>query len=401
MVKINFNIESTMKLKYMLAVACLAFSTMQAQTIEEVLAQIEQNNKELQAQRQNTLASKLEVQTENNLEDPSVEYSPFYTRGITGMSSSELVVTQGFDFPTLYAARRQSGKWKQEALDRQQQVVRRDILLNAKNLCFDLIMLNQQQALLAARAKNADELLALFKKRLQEGDAGVLEVNKIKMERMSVQTEVAQNNAAHRTALQQLLAMNGNLPLEFSADEYPRVEELNDYNALYDEVMSTDATLLAADANARAAEKELKVNRQSWLPKIEVGYRRNTSLDEKSNGFLVGGSFPLFSNRKKGKIARAQAAGAKLQMENARLQAEAQVQSRYNEMCQLREAMRAYDVVLMHKTLALLNEAVKAGQLSIIEFYTEADNIYRNLQAYIELENQYQKLMADIYKNRL
>ena len=401
MVKINFNIESTMKLKYMLAVACLAFTTMQAQTIEEVLAQIEQNNKELQAQRQNTLASKLEVQTENNLEDPSVEYSPFYTRGITGMSSSELVVTQGFDFPTLYAARRQSGKWKQEALDRQQQVVRRDILLNAKNLCFDLIMLNQQQALLAARAKNADELLALFEKRLQEGDAGVLEVNKIKMERMSVQTEVAQNNAAHRTALQQLLAMNGNLPLEFSADEYPRMEELNDYNALYDEVMSTDATLLAADANARAAEKELKVNRQSWLPKIEVGYRRNTSLDEKSNGFLVGGSFPLFSNRKKGKIARAQAAGAKLQMENARLQAEAQVQSRYNEMCQLREAMRAYDVVLMHKTLALLNEAVKAGQLSIIEFYTEADNIYRNLQAYIELENQYQKLMADIYKNRL
>lgn len=390
-----------MKLKYMLAVACLAFSTMQAQTIEEVLAQIEQNNKELQAQRQNTLASKLEVQTENNLEDPSVEYSPFYTRGITGMSSSELVVTQGFDFPTLYAARRQSGKWKQEALDRQQQMVRRDILLNAKNLCFDLIMLNQQQALLAARAKNADELLALFEKRLQEGDAGVLEVNKIKMERMSVQTEVAQNNAAHRTALQQLLAMNGNLPLEFSADEYPRVEELNDYNALYDEVMSTDATLLAADANARAAEKELKVNRQSWLPKIEVGYRRNTSLDEKSNGFLIGGSFPLFSNRKKGKIARAQAAGAKLQMENARLQAEAQVQSRYNEVCQLREAMRAYDVVLMHKTLALLNEAVKAGQLSIIEFYTEADNIYRNLQAYIELENQYQKLMADIYKNRL
>lgn len=401
MVKINFNIESTMKLKYMLAVACLAFSTMQAQTIEEVLAQIEQNNKELQAQRQNTLASKLEVQTENNLEDPSVEYSPFYTRGITGMSSSELVVTQGFDFPTLYAARRQSGKWKQEVLDRQQQVVRRDILLNAKNLCFDLIMLNQQQALLAARAKNADELLALFEKRLREGDAGVLEVNKIKMERMSVQTEVAQNNAAHRTALQQLLAMNGNLPLEFSADEYPRVEGLNDYNALYDEVMSTDATLLAADANARAAEKELKVNRQSWLPKIEVGYRRNTSLDEKSNGFLVGGSFPLFSNRKKGKIARAQAAGAKLQMENARLQAEAQVQSRYNEMCQLREAMQAYDVVLMHKTLALLNEAVKAGQLSIIEFYTEADNIYRNLQAYIELENQYQKLMADIYKNRL
>ena len=384
-----------------LAIACFSLVPMQAQTIDDVLRQVEQNNKELQAQTHATLASKLEVQTENNLEDPSVEYSPFFTRGITGMSSSELVVTQGFDFPTLYGARRKSGKVRQEALDRQYQTVRRDILLEAKNLCLDLIMLRQKQALLAERAKNADELLALFKKRLQEGDAGILDVNKIKMERMSVQTETAQTDAAHRTALQGLLALNGNLPLSFDVDTYPRVEELNDVNALYDEVMATDAALLEADANARAAEQELKVNRQSWLPKLEVGYRRNTSLDEKSNGFLVGGSFPLFSNRKKTKIIRAQAASARLAADDARLKAEAEVHSCFNEMCRLREAMKAYDVTLMHRTLALLHEAVRAGQLSVIEFYTEADNVYRNLQAYIELENQYQKLMAEIYKNRL
>ena len=67
-----------------LAIACFAVIPMQAQTIDDVLRQVEQNNKELQAQAQATLASKLEVQAENNLEDPSVEYSPFYTRGITG-----------------------------------------------------------------------------------------------------------------------------------------------------------------------------------------------------------------------------------------------------------------------------------------------------------------------------
>lgn len=391
-----------MKLRYILLAACtLATAGIRSQSIEDVLRQIERNNKELQAQTQATNAAKLEVQTQNNLEDPSVEYSPFYTRGITGMSSSELVVTQGFDFPTLYAARRQSGKWKQESLDRQQLASRREILLTAKNICLDLIMLNQQQKLLDKRMRNADELLDLFKKRLQEGDAGILEVNKIKMERMNVRTEAAQNNAAHRTALQQLLAMNGNMPLTFSSDTYPDVQELKDYSALYDEVMLTDAGLLAADADAQAAQEELKVNRQSWLPKIEVGYRRNTSLDEKSNGFLIGGSLPIFSNRKKGKIARAQALSSRLRLDNARLQAEAQTQSLFNEMQQLREAMKAYDVVLMHKTLRLLQDAVRAGQLSIIDFYVEADNVYKNLQAYMEVENRYQKLMAEIYKNRL
>lgn len=391
-----------MRKQYMIGVVGLFLAgSLQAQNIADVLQSIERNNKELQAQLQLTEAAKMEVQAQNSLSDPTIDYSPFFAKGVDGVASSELVVSQEFDFPTLYAARRQSGKLQQEVLDRQQQAVRRTILLDAKNLCLDLIRLNQEKALLDARKKNADELLTLFEKRLQEGDAGILEVNKIKMERMNVQTEVTQNNAAHRTALQSLLAMNGNLPLEFTADTYPQIEKISDYNALYDEIMLTDADLLASDAAARAAAKEVSVNKQNWLPKLSVGYRRNTSLDEKSNGFLIGGSIPLFSNRKKVKIARAQEVGARLQLDNARLQAEATVQSRYNEVLQLQEAMKAYDVPLMHETLDMLKQAVMAGQLSIIEYYVEVDGVYRNLQAYIQIENQYQKLMADIYKNRL
>lgn len=391
-----------MRKQYMIGVVGLFLAgSLQAQNIADVLQSIERNNKELQAQLQLTEAAKMEVQTQNSLSDPTIDYSPFFAKGVDGVASSELVVSQEFDFPTLYAARRQSGKLQQEVLDRQQQAVRRTILLDAKNLCLDLIRLNQEKALLDARKKNADELLALFEKRLQEGDAGILEVNKIKMERMNVQTEVTQNNAVHRTALQSLLAMNGNLPLEFTADTYPQIEKISDYNALYDEIMLTDADLLASDAAARAAAKEVSVNKQNWLPKLSVGYRRNTSLDEKSNGFLIGGSIPLFSNRKKVKIARAQEVGARLQLDNARLQAEASAQSRYNEVLQLQEAMKAYDVPLMHETLDMLKQAVMAGQLSIIEYYVEVDGVYRNLQSYIQIENQYQKLMADIYKNRL
>ena len=56
-----------------------------------------------------------------------------------------------------------------------------------------------------------------YEKRLTTGDANILEVNKIKMERMNVQTEVAQNSASI-TALpcSLCLPMNGNMPLEFA-----------------------------------------------------------------------------------------------------------------------------------------------------------------------------------------
>lgn len=372
-----------------------------AQQLDQVLRQIEKNNKELQAQQQLTKAAKMEVRTQNYLEDPKVSYSPFFGKGVDGVASSEMVVSMGFDFPSLYVSRHQAGNLQHEYLDCQQQTVRRDVLLQAKNLCLDLIRLNKEHELLLARNKNAQNLLELFQKRLEEGDANALDVNKIKMERMNVQTEVARNNAAHRKALQQLMAMNANLPLEFSEMVYPKVEVIRDMNQLYDEVMSTDASLLAAQASVRVAEKAISVNKQQWIPKFEVGYRRNTSLNEKFHGLLVGGSIPIFSNRKKVKIARAQAISSQLSLDNARLQVEASVQGQFNEIQQLKEALDAYDVPLMNETLDMLNEAVTSGHLSVITYYVEAENVYKNLAAYMEVENQYQKVMAEVYKNRL
>ena len=373
----------------------------QAQSIEQVLQSIEQNNKELQSQAQLSKAQKMENRTENNLPDPTVSYSSFYKNGAGTGHGTELVATQGFDFPTQYITRNRQATLENQAVDLQQQAARRDILLQAKLLCLELILLNQENELIQIRQKNADDLQAMYEKRLQTGDANALEVNKVKMERMNVQAEVAQNNAAHRTALQSLLAMNGNLPLEFSANTYPQVKEINDYNTLRDEVIASDLDLQALGYAARAAEKQVSVDKQNWLPKLEAGFRRNTESEMSMNGFVIGGSIPLFSNRKKVQIAKAQALSAQLQQEDAQLEKENELMSLYNEMQQLKEALATYDVPLMHRSLALLKQALEEGQLSLIEYFVEAEGIYRNLQARMQLENQYQKVMANIYKNEL
>ena len=64
---------------YLYYIGCMSVFTagMQAQSIDEVLRQIEQNNKELQSQQHATRAAQLEVQTQNNLEDPSVDIVRF------------------------------------------------------------------------------------------------------------------------------------------------------------------------------------------------------------------------------------------------------------------------------------------------------------------------------------
>ena len=389
-----------MKKFIIMLMLCLPIG-MQAQNIDQVLQSIEANNKELLSQKQLTKAQKMENRTENNLPDPTVSYSSFYKNGAGPGHGTELVATQGFDFPTQYITRNRQAEMENEAIDLQQQAFRRDVLLRAKNLCLDLILLNQEKALMDIRMKNADELEALYAKRLEAGDANILEVNKIKMERMNVQTEVAQNNAAHRTALQSLLAMNGNMPVEFSESTYPEIKEILDYNQLRDEVVASDYSLQAAVAFTRAAEKQVSVDKQNWLPKLEAGFRRNTDTGMSMNGFVVGGSIPLFSNRKKVQIAKAQAISAQLMQEDALLHVENNLMALYNEMTQLKEAMHAYDVPLMYRSLDLLKQALTEGQISLIEYFVEAETVYKNLQAYMKLENQYQKIMADIYKNEL
>lgn len=55
----------------------------------------------------------------------------------------------------------------------------------------------------------------------------------------------------------------------------------------------------------------------------------------------------------------------------------------------------------MRSSLQTLKKAIANGELSVIEYYTEADNVYRNLQERLKLENQYQKALADLLKSEL
>lgn len=369
--------------------------------IGEVLAAITENNPELAALARETEAQAFQLKNENILEDPTIEYSSFYSSGVTGQSGSELVVSQGFDFPTVYAARHKRNELSRAALDSGLDNERRRILLDAKTLCLDIIMYRQISSLLDMQSEIAGELLDLYVQRLETGDASSLEVNKIKMELMGVATAVAANNAALDAASGNLAAMNGGCRIVFEAEDFPLVEEIADPEKAIEEYLAEDASIISASNAAEAAFKEISISRQGWIPKLEIGYRRNTAIRDAEHGFLVGCSIPLFSNHKKVAIAKARSVSAQSDLNYARLRAEADVRAILNEMEQTRSAVEAYDEPLMRETLVLLKQAVEGGEISLIDYFVEASAIYENLTACITLQNSWQKLAARLYRNRL
>lgn len=378
-----------------------ADTVMHTGDIGEVLAAITENNPELAALARETEAQAFQLKNENILEDPTIEYSSFYSSGVTGQSGSELVVSQGFDFPTVYAARHKRNELSRAALDSGLDNERRRILLDAKTLCLDIIMYRQISGLLDMQSEIAGELLDLYEQRLETGDASSLEVNKIKMELMGVATAVAANNAALDAASGNLAAMNGGCRIVFEAEDFPLVEEIADPEKAIEEYLAEDASIISASNAAEAAFKEISISRQGWIPKLEVGYRRNTAIRDAEHGFLVGCSIPLFSNHKKVAIAKARSVSAQSDLNYARLRAEADVRAILNEMEQTRSAIEAYDEPLMRETLTLLKQAVEGGEISLIDYFVEASAIYENLTACITLQNSWQKLAARLYRNRL
>lgn len=392
-----------MKRYIILALASASLSLYGQTSVDQVLQSIEANNKELQANAQLTAARKLEARLDNNLPDPSVTYAHQYGNkeglGIQG----ELVASQSFDFPSVYVQKNKLTKTKAVGLDRQQAEFRQQVLLQAQEICLDLVLLNQQKGLLDVRRQNAEQLSALYATRLQTGDANILETNKIDLELLNARNEARMNEAARVVKLQELATLNGGLAISFTDTVYGILKEILSFDELKADAMSSNVQLLTLQSEKAAALRQISVSKSKGLPGLELGYRLNTAAGgERFNGFLVGVSIPLFSNRNNVKQAKAQTRYTEMQLESTTTTVEQELQQFYTQSLALKSSLDEYSQVLKaQNSLALLNKAIQAGQISMIEYFVDVTTYYQTMQNYMQIQNEYQKVMARLYRYKL
>lgn len=389
--------------RYLIAtiVAFSTYSIALADNIGDVLKQVASNNLTLQALAHDNQADVLDIKASNSIGGPSVEYSPFFTKGYSGVAESELVVSQEIDFPTKYAARNKQAKMQNIVGEQLLIKQRRDILLQAQLLCIDLIRLNQTLSMLHERLANSETLLQMYQKRMDAGDANALELNKVKLDCMEVRTLVNEAQGERTSLLQQLRQLNGGKPIDVIdtvLPEYPQITNFESYRAL---ALASDADVAVAQTALRAADMNLKLQKNEWLPNISFGYRRNTEHGEGINGFLVGISFPLYSNSNNVKAARQRRESAELQVMQAQNEAEATLRTNYEQLQGLQQVIDHSDVKLLQESLTLFAKALQQGEITALVYYVEINSIYEKLQRHIDLHCQSVKLLAELHKAEL
>lgn len=389
--------------RFLIAVSfvLMAFTASADNSVDDVLKQIAQNNLTLRVLQHDNEADVLDIKAENSLDGLSVEYSPFFRSGYSGVAESELVVSQEIQFPTKYADRNKQAKMLKSVGGKMYEKNRRDILFEAEQLCLDIIRLNMTMTMLDQRLKNSETLHQMYDKRMAAGDANILEVNKVKLDCMELQTMVSEAQNERMLLLQQLQQLNGGKPVTIDSEKFPEFQPIKDfesYKALY---LASDADIQMAETMLKSADMNVKMQKREWLPNISFGYRRNTEQKEGVNGLMVGVSFPLYSNSQRIKAARERRQSAELQVEQARKDAESQLQSGYQQLVGLQQVLDHSDVKMMQESIVLFSKALQHGEINALDYYTEVNSIYEKLQRHIDIHCQSAKLHAVLHKNEL
>ena len=221
---------------------------------------------------------------------------------------------------------------------------------------------------------------------METGDATSLEANKIAVESISARTAADLNRAELQAKIQQLNTMTGDSDDSFEDVTYPPVETLPPADVLSEAYMSGNPLLESMENTLEIDRRTVALNRGLSLPQFEVGYRHDYG-EGRATGFKVGMSVPLFENKNKVKAAKAAAVSSQAQLESARTNAASQFRMLYDQAVALSESMRSMRSALASQnSLEILGKALDAGQISVIDYFTEANLLFESRGTLLQIE---------------
>lgn len=193
------------------------------QPYESVLKAVETNNTTLKALRQTAEAQKLENKTGIFLPGKA-EFGYLWGNSAAGANRTDINITQSFDIPTITGMKgRMAGKQNQ-AVDWLYASNRKEILLEAKLYCIDLVYLNAMANEMNKRLEYAREMEQAFSRRFKAGEANILKYNNMQLILVSIQGELEQVETERQMVSAQLKRLNGGTSISLNDTEYGSVE---------------------------------------------------------------------------------------------------------------------------------------------------------------------------------
>ncbi|MDN5215085.1 TolC family protein [Fulvivirgaceae bacterium BMA12] len=374
----------------------------QSTSIDSILGQVEQNNKELKALAENVKSKRLALKSGNNLPDPQLEayYLPFGQHDAGDYT--EFHINQSFEFPTVYSARRSLIEQQTAQLELEYNTKKQEILAEARDYCLNLIYLNKRLSIESLRTEQAKQVFDQVKELYEKEQIGILEFNRAKVAWMQEQFKIQQIESDKKNLLLLLTNLNGGNEVNFSFDEYVSSLDLATKDSLWRDKQVKDPELVQLKQRETIAQRSLRLAKNKSLPNLTAGFNAQGVSGERFSGIYAGFSVPLWSNLNKVKAARAQVNFQQSFTASIMMQAYASFEKEYENYQIMLARFQQYQSTLSDlNSDELLLQAYQLGEMSFLEYYMELQFYRQAHDAMLNMQYQLYLSQTALLKHQL
>jgi outer membrane protein, heavy metal efflux system len=378
----------------------VGFSANGQGNIKAILTSIEENNTTIAALRAHFDYVKADARAELLPPNPSIEGGRFPAVEGAGIKYA-WGVSQSFEFPTVYAKRGQLAKTTDRFADASFSASRQAVLIDAKLTILELVHANKMLSIQQERKEFVQNVERLISKMVEAGEVSSMDLNNAKLRVAEANQELMITESETSRIKRRLIAMNGDKDIGevgtiFTASHLP------DMNTFYSNFEQNDPRFVALQLMVEQANAEMKLVKHQGLPELSIGYESEKTDAEHFTGFRAGLSIPLWGNTPKRRASTIKVNATRLEYASEILQLKTDTEELYlkasNTKTRLDELSRALSE---YNNINLLERALEAGQISVIELFNEITFLYDLTDKVLELELEYAKLYAELYRFEL
>ena len=384
-----------------LAIVLCQFSKAQS-TMEAILQSVEKNNLTLASQQQLLVARQLEYSTGITPDNPFVSADYMIGRPVSGGNQLDILATQHLDFPSVYGKKKSLASAQSVSAELELEKIRKEVLLETKLVCLELIYLRKYTIELNERVNRADSLMVRFEEKLEQDDISALDVNKIKIQLLNLRSQLRDTENKISIQSERLTTLNGGMELEVELTDFEEGADILDFETLKDSITASDAHFRSLQQNTAIYQANIELARAMRLPELEVGYHYQSVLGQTFNGGHLGVSIPLWQHKNRVQSAEAFNDYSSYEIESYTMRLYSQLRESYDQYINQKQTLQEYEEALSSiNSEEILDQLLKLGDIDYITYVQELEYFHQAKNNYLLLEKEAQITRAQILKYQL
>ncbi len=372
-----------------------------ASDFDDVLDTVTRNNLSLRYTAADNTATIEEMKAENVLEAPEFSFENLW--GAKGIGDKRnFSISQSFDWPGVYAARRDAVRKSETAMQYLRESAVLDTRMEIRVLLIDIINIRQRIASTQKICDALADMASYYKKAVEQENETRLDYNKAVIEHINAVRELKTLNADYSVLLASLQALNGGEDVtglvEKLGVEYPH-PNLAALRPDRETLRAKDPAIAASRASLEAQKSLVKVEKRSLLPGFSVSYLHEWEMGDNFNGFSVSVTLPFLTQRRKAKAAAVRFEAQSLEQEMNLIKLASELQGEYQTAVDLQELLDSYHGVISDDSnMELLKKAFDAGQINFLTYMQELNFFLNARRDFLEAHYRYHLAVARLQR---